>query len=154
MAPATDAVMAALPESHAGVGSALNDTTRQVGGALGVGIFGSIFNSLYSSNVTSAIADLPAEAASLAKNSVGGAFQVAADLGEAGAGSLVQAANSSFVDATGIVFVIMGTIGFVGALLTIRFLPARDIGDDTVVATDPAPAGAALDPVPISGEDD
>ena len=154
MAPATDAVMAALPESHAGVGSALNDTTRQVGGALGVGIFGSIFNSLYSSNVTSAVADLPAEAASLAKNSVGGAFQVAADLGEAGSGSLVQAANSSFVDATGIVFVIMGTIGFVGALLTIRFLPARDIGDDTVVATDPAPAGAALDPVPISGEDD
>ena len=51
MAPATDAVMAALPESNAGVGSALNDTTRQVGGALGVGIFGSIFNSLYTSNV-------------------------------------------------------------------------------------------------------
>ena len=45
MAPATDAVMAALPEEQAGIGSALNDTARQIGGALGVGIFGSVLNS-------------------------------------------------------------------------------------------------------------
>ena len=153
MAPATDAVMAALPESHAGVGSALNDTTRQVGGALGVGIFGSVLNSLYTSNVTLAVADLPAETAALARNSIGGAFQIAADIGGEGGQTLVQAANSSFVDATGIVFAVMGTIGFIGALLVIRFLPARDVGDDTALATDVAPSGAALEPVPVRIDD-
>ena len=55
MAPATDAVMAALPEEHAGVGSALNDTVRQLGGALGIAVFGSIFNSIYSSRVADAV---------------------------------------------------------------------------------------------------
>ena len=58
MAPATDAVMAALPDSKAGVGSALNDTTRQIGGALGVGVFGSMLNSIYSSNVDSLVKSL------------------------------------------------------------------------------------------------
>ena len=84
MAPATDAVMVALPESKAGVVFALNDTTRQIGGALRVGIFGSILNSLYASNVTPAAADLPADLSTLAGNSIGGAFQAASSLDDAG----------------------------------------------------------------------
>ena len=47
MAPATESVMGALPRSKAGVGSAINDTTRQVGGALGVAIIGSVVSSVY-----------------------------------------------------------------------------------------------------------
>ena len=45
MAPATDAVMGAVPEEHAGIGSALNDVTRNVGGAFGIGVLGSLFGS-------------------------------------------------------------------------------------------------------------
>ena len=71
MAPATDAVMGAVPEANAGVGSALNDVTRNVGGALGIGILGSVFNSIYSSDVAGAVAGLPAAAADAARNSIG-----------------------------------------------------------------------------------
>ncbi len=51
MAPATDSVMGAVPESKAGVGSAMSDVTRQVGGALGVAVIGSIIGSAYSGDM-------------------------------------------------------------------------------------------------------
>ena len=49
MAPATESVMGSLPREKAGVGSAVNDTTRQMGGALGVAIIGSVVASAYAS---------------------------------------------------------------------------------------------------------
>ena len=54
MAPATDSVMSAVPEAKAGVGSAMSDVTRQVGGALGVAVIGSIIGSAYSRDMTGA----------------------------------------------------------------------------------------------------
>ena len=51
MAPATESVMGSLPREKAGVGSAVNDTTRQVGGALGVAVIGSIVASVYAASV-------------------------------------------------------------------------------------------------------
>src|SRR4029079_1332285 len=51
MAPATESIMSSLPLGKAGVGSAVNDTTRQVGGALGVAIIGSVLSSIYASKV-------------------------------------------------------------------------------------------------------
>jgi MFS family permease len=51
--PATDSVMGAVPEEKAGVASAMNDVTRQVGGALGTAVIGSLITSLYTSNVES-----------------------------------------------------------------------------------------------------
>ena len=51
MAPATNAVMAALPKEKAGVGSAINDTVRQVGGALGVAVLGSLLSSTFASRL-------------------------------------------------------------------------------------------------------
>ena len=52
MAPATESVMGSLPREKAGVGSAVNDTTRQIGGALGVAIIGSVVSSVYAANVS------------------------------------------------------------------------------------------------------
>ena len=75
MAPATESIMGSLPRDKAGVGSAVNDTTRQVGGALGVAIVGSVFSSVYASHVTvrtSPPCTCPASAASAANSSVGG----------------------------------------------------------------------------------
>ncbi len=54
MAPATDSIMGSLPRAKAGVGSAVNDTTRQVGGAFGVAVLGSILSSQYTSHFTRA----------------------------------------------------------------------------------------------------
>ena len=56
--PSTDAVMGAVPEANAGVGSAVNDAARQVGYALGVGIVGSVLNTVYSMNIHDRVAGL------------------------------------------------------------------------------------------------
>ena len=71
MAPSTDAVMSAVPEAKAGVGSAMSDVTRQVGGALGVAVIGSITATAYTRDMDGAPA---------AADSVGGARAVAGDL--------------------------------------------------------------------------
>ena len=55
MAPATESIMGSLPRAKAGVGSAMNDTTRQVGGALGVAVVGSVMLSVYSDRAGAAL---------------------------------------------------------------------------------------------------
>ena len=81
MAPATESVMGSLPREKAGVGSAVNDTTRQMGGALGVAIIGSVSSSIYASQITSIGPDFGLSGAALAeaKSSLGGALGVAPD---------------------------------------------------------------------------
>jgi Major Facilitator Superfamily len=70
--PATDAIMGALPAAKAGAGSAVNDTTRELGGALGVAVVGSVMASVYSTDVVRSLTDLgaPATAAAAARQSV------------------------------------------------------------------------------------
>ena len=149
MAPATDAVMAALPDSKAGVGSALNDTTRQIGGALGVGVFGSTLNSIYSSNVTFAVSELPGEMAAAAKNSVGAALQVATSLEAAAGQSLVSAANNAFVEAGQVVFIVGGAVSIIGAAVALRYLPATDLGDPVEAELGPVWTEAVPEPVAV-----
>src|SRR6476620_3554165 len=83
MAPATESIMGSLPRAKAGVGSAMNDTTRQVGGALGVAVVGSVMLSVYSGRVGAALkgAHLPvsADVVSQAKQSLATALGVATD---------------------------------------------------------------------------
>ena len=73
MAPATDSVMGSLPLFKAGVGSAVNDTTRQVGGALGVAVIGSVLATTYGSQISTALAEngIVGPVADAAKNSIG-----------------------------------------------------------------------------------
>ena len=127
MAPATDAVMAALPEEKAGVGSAVNDTSRQIGGALGIGIFGSILNSVYSSNVSSATDGLSAGDAEAAENSIGAALQVATTTGGAAGDALGLAAANAFQDGLGITFFVTAAVALVGGLFVFRYMPAHDV---------------------------
>ena len=82
VAPATESIMGALPLHQAGVGSAVNDTSREVGGALGVAIVGSMLSSLYSSNLDAKLpANVPSQVRDAADQSVGAALQVSAQLG-------------------------------------------------------------------------
>ncbi|MEZ5176559.1 MAG: MFS transporter [Acidimicrobiia bacterium] len=124
MAPATDSIMGSLPLAKAGVGSAMNDTTRMVGGALGVAILGSILASVYSSAMGSAVSALPAEVDQIAQDSIGGAFRVAAELGPAGE-PLIDAASRAFVDGMAASVWVAAGIAFLGAVVTALFLPAR-----------------------------
>jgi EmrB/QacA subfamily drug resistance transporter len=124
MAPATDSIMGSLPLAKAGVGSAMNDTTRQVGGALGVAILGSVLASSYSAAMAPVVAGLPQVAADLAMDSVGGAARVASQIGEAGA-ALVQAASSAFVDGMGNAVLVASGVALLGAIVAAVFLPSR-----------------------------
>jgi len=100
MSPATESIMGSLPLARAGVGSAVNDTTRQVGGAVGVAVIGSIFSSLYGSKVVSALQGrgLSASVVHNAKQQLGNALQAATHLPGAAARSFVTLAKGAFLD--------------------------------------------------------
>ncbi len=84
MAPATESIMGSLPKEKAGVGSAINDTTREVGGALGVAILGSIFSSSYSSGIHHHLTGtgLPANLVHAMGQSITAGTAIAQQLGE------------------------------------------------------------------------
>jgi MFS transporter, DHA2 family, integral membrane protein len=119
-APATGAIMSAVPLAKAGVGSAVNDTTRELGGALGIAIFGTIVNSAYRSAVDLDGLGLSAPAADAAHESVGGAVGVAGQIGgDAGAG-LVQRAAHAFTDAYNLASTVSVVIAVAAGLLVAR----------------------------------
>jgi EmrB/QacA subfamily drug resistance transporter len=128
MAPATDAIMGSLPQAKAGVGSAVNDTTRQVGGALGVAILGSLTSAVYHSGIAGSkvVSALPAAARAGAHDSLGGAVQVASHLGASGQ-QLVLAANHAFVHAMSITAFVAAGVALAGALVALLFLPSRPV---------------------------
>jgi EmrB/QacA subfamily drug resistance transporter len=97
MTPATAAITETLPAEKQGVASALNDTSREVGGALGVALLGSILSSGYADSIEPALAGLPPELAEPASEGIGSALAVAAQAGDAGP-QLVEAARHAFVD--------------------------------------------------------
>ena len=135
MAPATESIMGSLPLAKAGVGSAVNDTTRQVGGALGVAVLGSVFNSIYTSSVTDGLSasTLPADAIAAAKDSVGGALAVAGSIGGAAGNGLAQVARSAFVDGLEVASRAGALVTLVGVVITLLWLPARARGRDVTV---------------------
>lgn len=145
MAPATESIMGSVPLAKAGVGSAMNDTTRQIGGALGVAILGSLLASVYASNMGSAVAGLPAQAADVAQDSIGGAFRVAESLGAAGQ-PLIDAANQAFVDGMSVSVWVAAAIALVGAVVTAIYLPAKPLDIEGSAAagdlSDGDPAGS------------
>jgi EmrB/QacA subfamily drug resistance transporter len=98
MAPATGTVMSAVPEAKAGVGSAMNDLLRQLGGALGVAIIGSVLNTVYRDRVADALVGLPPQAADAAGDSVGAAVAIATRVGGPVGQVLGDTARSAFVD--------------------------------------------------------
>jgi EmrB/QacA subfamily drug resistance transporter len=126
MSPATESIMGSLPKEKAGVGSAVNDTTRQVGGALGVAVLGSLTAAAYQSTISGSVAlqNLPEQARAAAHDSVGGAAQVAGLLGSRGA-ALAAQANAAFVHAMSQTVRIGAVVAIVGALVALVFLPAR-----------------------------
>ncbi|HLT16268.1 MAG TPA: DHA2 family efflux MFS transporter permease subunit [Acidimicrobiales bacterium] len=130
MTPLTTLIMASVPVTKAGVGSAMNDTTRELGGALGVAVLGSVLTSTYSSSLRPAVEGLPAPARAVAETGLTGAMAVAAEMGEAGT-ALVDAAKQAFVDGLGLAAIIGGIIVALVALGVRRALPVHVAGPIT-----------------------
>jgi EmrB/QacA subfamily drug resistance transporter len=130
MAPATDSIMGSLPPEKAGVGSAVNDTTREVGGALGVAILGSIMSSVYRKEVTgSRVYQVARQAspqgAAAIRDSVGAAAQVAKQLPADAAKTLTAAVDQAFVHALDRTVFVGAGIALLGAIVAAVFLPAN-----------------------------
>jgi EmrB/QacA subfamily drug resistance transporter len=127
MAPGTGAVMAAVPEAKAGVGSAMNDLFRQLGGALGVAVIGSAINTVYRDRVVDAVAGLPAPAADAAGDSVGAAVAIGGQLGGSAGDALAAAARAGFTDALGVAAVVAASVAVLSAAFVYRAMPARPL---------------------------
>jgi len=128
MPAATESIMGSLPREKAGVGSAMNDTTRQVGGAVGVGLLGSILSSRYGAHVTSGLSGIaPSSLIDKAKDSVGSALGVAQNdpAAQSIRTQITATARSSFVNGMHTSLYIAAAIVIVGAAAVLKFLPAR-----------------------------
>ncbi len=140
MTPATDAIISALPAAQFGVGSAVNDTTREVGGALGIAILGSLFAGAYAASMEDVARLLPPEVAEIVTDSLAGAAAVAEQIGGANGAQLLAIAQQAFVDAMGWTSVIGALVALGGAAIAFIWLPGTR---RTVVEprTSGAPAG-------------
>ena len=133
-APATESIMGALPPERANIGSAVNDTTRELGGALGVAIVGSIMSSLYATQLSDALPDgVPAPVAAAARDSLGAAVQAGA--------AVADPAREAFVHAMSRASIVVAVVAAFGALIAWRHLPAH------------SPAPAPAHPAPRSSAD-
>jgi EmrB/QacA subfamily drug resistance transporter len=142
MAPATDSIMGALPAAQAGVGSAVNDTTREIGGVLGVAVMGSVASSTYAHQVA-ALTPLPHDASETACSSIGGALTVAQHLGGPAGNHVAGAARDAFVHGVSKGLLVAIIAAGLGALLALRYLPARNPDAEPAATSAIAVAAAA-----------
>jgi EmrB/QacA subfamily drug resistance transporter len=125
IAPFTGSIMSAVPPSRAGVGSAMNDTTRELGGALGVAVLGSLVLSQYQSAIDPALAGLPEAARAMADSGLAGALQVAAGLEPSAGAELVSQARDAFLTGMGFACTVGAVVVAIAGVMTWRLLPSR-----------------------------
>jgi EmrB/QacA subfamily drug resistance transporter len=145
-APATEALMGVVPRAKAGVGSAVNEATRLLGGTLGVAVIGSVYASLYASRLTSALhGRVPASVDHAAHASVGAAFAAAEQLDRAGQPALASAihdeASAAFFHGFAAANYVAAGVAAAGALLALAFVPAHPKTDPDETA-EPRPLGS------------
>ena len=123
MPPATTAIVSSLPPAKAGVGSAMNDTTREVGGSIGIALMGSILSAVYRSSV-----DVPAAApkglAAAVKESIGAATFAAADAPPALAAAIHSTSGAAFTDGLRAAFLLAAAVLALAAVVMARRFPA------------------------------
>src|SRR5215813_5872957 len=111
-APATESIMGAISRAKAGVGSAVNDSTRLVGGTLGVAVLGSVYASVYASRLTATMpAAVPGRVAALGHPALGQALH--------------HASTGAFLRGLTVGAIVAGGVAALGAVLAVLFLPAQ-----------------------------
>ncbi len=137
-APATESIMGSLSADKAGVGSAVNDTTRELGGTLGVAVIGSVFNSIYIGALSdgNVFALLPAEARQATEDTVAAAPFVAERMPETLVPAYLAEVSNAFLAGLAVACLVAAGVALAGALFAARFLPAR------AASAEPAPVPA------------
>ncbi|HVM65927.1 MAG TPA: DHA2 family efflux MFS transporter permease subunit [Acidimicrobiales bacterium] len=152
LAPATDSIMGSLPREKAGVGSAMNDTTRQTGGAIGVAVLGSVLASRFTAGLSSAasLAHVPHDVAAQARQGITDAVVAAQSPAAAHyRTALIAVAKQSFMNGFHLAAFIAAGIIFFAALGVLRWLPARPAAEVVTVIPD-APAEPAAAPTAVA----
>jgi EmrB/QacA subfamily drug resistance transporter len=146
MTPMTTQLMAAVPRDRAGMGSATNDTTRELGGALGVAVLGSLLTGEFTKGVGPAVAGLSSEVREKAEGGLGGVFGLVRDgeIPQNLVGPLIATAKQSFVDGLGLATTVSAVVVTIAAVLVYRFLP--NDRNSPQVAGGGAPAGDDNEP--------
>ncbi|HCK79055.1 MAG TPA: MFS transporter [Actinobacteria bacterium] len=142
VAPSTESVMSSLPPQNAGAGAAVNNTTRQVSGALGIAVFGTLLQVFYARNIANALEVLPETFRDEARKSIGDTFVAVQRLGVVDPKAAGQAARElfcgagracasgqAFVAGVHITSIIACTSALIGAAIVLRYLPRRSAPD-------------------------
>ena len=127
MAPSTESVMGSLPLAQAGVGSATSDTALQVGGALGVGVLGTLLNLRYQSLLTPLLAHhaIPTEVSGLILGSLGGALAVAGHVGGPTGAALAAGSRHAFISGMDLGLLVASLVVGVAGVVVLMVLPNR-----------------------------
>ncbi len=141
MAPASTTIMTTVPAHQAGAGSAINDTIREVGGALGVAIVGSLSAAVYHSRLGSALAAARAPGAVVhqATGSVAAADIIGRHVGGAAGSELLAAAHSAFVTAMALGIRVAAAVALAAAIAAVFALPRQ-------LRPQPGPAAEQITP--------
>jgi hypothetical protein len=134
MSPATNSVLGSIPVSQSGVGSAMNNTTRQIGAALGVAVLGTILNSTYIAKVEAVKwpVQLPAQALEAIRNSIQGAHIVAQSVPSPQlAKMIVDQSNQAFTSGSARALLVGAIIMVVSSVVTLIILPNKVRPPDT-----------------------
>jgi len=123
MSPSTASIMSAVPARRAGMGSAMNDATRELGAALGVAVLGSVAASRYGVLLAPALGDLQPADRVAADSSIGGALDVAAGLATSAGDALTTAAQDAFLSGLHVAVLAAAGLAIVSAVIVYRYLP-------------------------------
>ncbi|MCB9436058.1 MAG: MFS transporter [Anaerolineales bacterium] len=161
MSPATDSIMGSVPPSKAGVGSAMNDTTRELGGAMGVAVLGTVMNTAYLNGVDGLGAQfqLPSTAVEAIESSIQGAHAVAEGFAASGAPgaaqvsqAIIDAANQAFVSGMSEAMFVASLVMVGASILVLFILPNRVRSYDEMSVEAEQPEGIRAKPVPAIGD--
>ncbi len=124
ISPCTNVIVGSLPREKAGVGSAVNDVTRELGGTLGVAVIGSVFSSLFGPRMIDALArfPLPTEVVEAASESIGAALSIAEQAGASQA-AIIAGAQSAFMDGFSVGCWVAAGVSLAGSIISFSVLP-------------------------------
>lgn len=125
VAPTTSAIMNAVPTEKQGVASAVNDTTREVGAAVGIAVAGSVLAAQYGSVLSPALAEFPEQVRTGALDSLANALAIAEEMGPPGR-RLTELATAAFIDSMSLSLLVLAVVSALAAAFVAIWAPGRD----------------------------